>query len=247
MRLQVMSDIHCEHHNDWGMNFLKELDLSHADGLVLAGDIFGNIVRFRDHAEKFYAELMAKNKDVYFCLGNHEYWSSDRIETENAIRAIVAKHPKLHLLETGKSFQIGERKIHGDTMWFPHHPMNWQLERNFSDFSRIQGLNTWCYQRYQQFREYIRVNLQKGDLVMTHHLPSYGSVATAYIGDKFNRFYIGPMEDLICQKEPAYWIHGHTHHQFSYTHHQTKILANPKGYPNEPTSATFNPKLIIDV
>jgi predicted phosphodiesterase len=42
------------------------------------------------------------------------------------------------------------------------------------------------------------------------------------------------------------WIHGHTHWAFDYKIGETRVLANPRGYPHETTHG-FNPKLIVEV
>ena len=75
--------------------------------------------------------------------------------------------------------------------------------------------------------------VQEGDVVVTHHLPSRRSVAPQFAGDPLNAFFLCDMERLILARQPLWWIHGHTHHPFDYQLGQTRVVANPRGYPSE--------------
>ncbi|MBL8938582.1 MAG: hypothetical protein JNM69_28700, partial [Archangium sp.] len=44
----------------------------------------------------------------------------------------------------------------------------------------------------------------------------------------------------------AAWVFGHSHVRFDQTINSTRIVSNPRGYPDEPV-AGFDPSFTIDV
>jgi hypothetical protein len=54
------------------------------------------------------------------------------------------------------------------------------------------------------------------------------------------------MKELIVAREPALWIHGHTHHAMDYRIGPTRILCNPLGYPHEANDG-FDPRLTVEL
>lgn len=249
MKLQYMSDLHWEHQPDYGQRFVSEImDPKDADVLVLAGDITGNMIRYRKQFEPVLESLAKKyeGKKILVVPGNHEYWGSTLPETRGMIADIMAKHSNIQYLYTGTVIELQGKRFVGDTMWFPPKYNKWG-DQQWSDFRRIHDLSEWVYQHNKAFREFVKTTTTKETIIITHHLPASGSIATEYIGEATNRYFVSHMEDLICQKEPLLWIHGHTHHQFDYKLHNTRIVANPCGYPNEPTQKGFIANLIIEI
>ncbi len=58
------------------------------------------------------------------------------------------------------------------------------------------------------------------------------------------------LDSLVEQAE--YWIHGHTHDSFDYGLGMCRVMCNPRGYPVNRMTGTyenpnFNPQLIIGV
>lgn len=58
---------------------------------------------------------------------------------------------------------------------------------------------------------------------------------------------VSTFEPLIEKGRPALWIHGHTHDAFDYELYGTKVVCNPRGYPEEANSSGFMPDLIVEV
>jgi hypothetical protein len=113
---------------------------------------------------------------------------------------------------------------------FPDGPTNQDLAADFSDFEAIKGFVPWVY---EQNRAHVAWLVRGGDIVVTHHLPSPRSVPATYEGDPTNVFFVCDMEKLIEKRQPALWIHGHTHESCSHTVSATTVLCNPRKYPGE--------------
>jgi Icc-related predicted phosphoesterase len=79
------------------------------------------------------------------------------------------------------------------------------------------------------FKNYI----QAGDIVISHHLPTYASVAKQFAGDSLNPAFATENFELIEATKPAMWIHGHTHTPCDYMLGATRVICNPKGYYDE--------------
>jgi hypothetical protein len=54
------------------------------------------------------------------------------------------------------------------------------------------------------------------------------------------------MNRFVTESEARLWVHGHIHFHSDYTLGQTRVLANPRGYPTEPKKG-FDPALVIEV
>ena len=96
---------------------------------------------------------------------------------------------------------------------------------------------------------WLEEEMTPGDIVVTHHLPSWDSVDPPFATDKTNYFYINEkFEKLLRDKKPAYWIHGHTHGSCSYMKNKTHVICNPRGYDDgKSINPNFKPRLVIEV
>lgn len=90
-------------------------------------------------------------------------------------------------------------------------------------------------------------------IVMTHHLPSWRSIAECHAGSPLNWAYASDLDSFIeTHPQIKAWVHGHTHSSWDYTIEGTRILCNPRGYsnpatPNKPENAGFNPSFVFEV
>ncbi len=92
-------------------------------------------------------------------------------------------------------------------------------------------------------------------VVITHHAPSYRSLNGE--GLAFNDLdwcYASNLEQLMQgPNAPDLWIHGHIHKNRDYVVGNTRIVANPRGYPTEfrPDAPRENPdfdeRLVVEV
>jgi Icc-related predicted phosphoesterase len=81
--------------------------------------------------------------------------------------------------------------------------------------------------------EFYKSVVQPGDIVLSHHLPTYASVAKQYKGDSLNPAFATENYELIDALKPSMWVHGHTHTPCDYVLGATRVVCNPKGYYDE--------------
>lgn len=93
-----------------------------------------------------------------------------------------------------------------------------------------------------------QASLLRGNKVMivTHHAPCPKSIPPDLQGDAFNPAYASDRTQFITESEAKVWIHGHIHSRSDYTIGHTRVLANPRGYPNSPRQG-FDPGLVVEV
>ena len=85
-------------------------------------------------------------------------------------------------------------------------------------------------------------------VVVSHHLPSWRSVAPAFLRAVSNASFASDLDDLFGPV--ALWVHGHTHHSFDYRVGATRIVANPRGYRMKEggfENPRFQPALLVDL
>jgi predicted phosphodiesterase len=240
MRIALMSDLHLDHYSDKAAGLLKSLSKSKiekADVCVLAGDIADG--RFPDQFFDLFAGLKKWFAHVVVITGNHEYYKTTFEQAHHSIEAAIAKldarlgHASgVHFLHRN-SVEIKGRTFHGHTMWYRDQPGNGAYEHWMNDINLIQGFRDWRYPENDLWCRYVRDNVKKGDVVVTHHLPSMKSVPRLYKNSETNRFFVCDMMDAIKDLKPALWLHGHTHNAVDYQLEQTRVVCNPRAYPRE--------------
>jgi Icc-related predicted phosphoesterase len=72
-----------------------------------------------------------------------------------------------------------------------------------------------------------------------------------YADSDANCAFVSNLEDLILATHPVLWVHGHVHDPFDYMVGETRVLANPRGYPNEQIQSRaekrHDPVLLLDI
>jgi Icc-related predicted phosphoesterase len=222
MKFTIMSDLHLEFHEDNGIGFIESLDPKDNDAIILAGDI----------AEKEFlgpviALLCAKYPHVIMVPGNHEYYGSDAGTVSFNFDLIKESHSNFHLLDNDVLELDGQRFV-GTTLWYPyvspHKTIGW------SDFRYILKFGDWVWEENKKSVNFLTDNVEKDDIVITHYLPSAKCIAKKYEEDPSNVFYLTNMEALIEERKPKIWVHGHTHTHVDVKVHDTRVIANPRGY-----------------
>jgi predicted phosphodiesterase len=234
-----MSDLHLEFQPDGGRHLLErrlELDAS-ADAVVLAGDI-GVAGRHRATLDRALRFFSSRFRQVFFVPGNHEWYGTHVPEAEAKLRRLVGLYPRVTLLEPGVVGRWGDRRVVGATLWFPRYSPGMyesDLTDELSDFSAIKGFRSWVYRKNEEHERWLREAVCEGDIVVTHHIPSARSVAVEHARDPLNVFFVCDQEALIQERRPALWVHGHSHTAADYMLGATRIVCNPRGYPEETT------------
>lgn len=243
MKIQLLSDIHLEMYSLAGARELIEaFDPQDTDALVLAGDI-GCIrdIRFRTYIQDF----CTRYREVVYVPGNHEYYKVGSVASAHQVLAeLTAQLSNFHpLLNQHK--EIAGVKFYGGTMWY-RKPTAAQAKNkmSMSDYHLIPGIEPWIYDQNTEFIAGLHPDI---DVVVTHHLPSYMSVAPKYAGSILNPFFVCDLDSEIQSTQPRFWLHGHTHDARDYLLGTTRVVCNPMGYPGETDAVGFRPKVMIEV
>ena len=92
----------------------------------------------------------------------------------------------------------------------------------------------YLYNEHQKSLDFLRNNIVENSVVITHHAPSELSIDEKYADDfPLNYAYFSNLESLIINYRPEVWIHGHMHSCSHYSIGDTRVIANPLGYPGE--------------
>jgi hypothetical protein len=170
---------------------------------------------------------------IFYVPGNHEYYKSDAINGWEEVKILTGSvSPKVHY-SPDQPVVVENRRFHMDTMWFPEFSLADPFKPCISDFAQIARFEPWVYIQNESFRQNLQRNLSEGDIVITHHLPSYRSVHSRFSDSALNFFFVSEMDQIIEERKPALWLHGHTHEQVDYMLGDTRIVASPLGYPRE--------------
>ncbi len=235
MDILCLSDLHFELHRDGGAEFLSRLK-TQAEVLILAGDICAGW-QMPTVMEVF----CKKAASVVYVHGNHEFYGSDRADVLKSIKKASRKNRNLHWLDCD-TVEIGGVRFHGTPLWFKEAPLAPKHELN--DFSQIHDYEDWVYKEHDRAVEFLSENVEEGDVVVTHYLPSRGSVSAQFARSPLNPFFLSDMEGLIRVRQPALWFHGHTHSSFDYKIGETRVVCNPHGYGTE-NAKKFSTKKVI--
>jgi predicted phosphodiesterase len=250
MRLRIFSDLHREfwaHPADGGS--VEEPPLAtDADLIILAGDTDVGVRGIRWAKEAFGSTL------VIYVAGNHEHYGEQTGRLHEKLRA-EASGSSITVLEN-ESVEMGGYRFFGATLWTDFNlygardiAMITAGDRTsgMSDFKRIRVRP--AYRRFRPTdaaalhaasRQILSRFLAAGDpsrtFVITHYAPSARSLRThGAHRDAFDPAYASDLEALIHECRPALWIHGHVHVFKDYKVAETRVLANPRGYPGEDT------------
>jgi Icc-related predicted phosphoesterase len=82
--------------------------------------------------------------------------------------------------------------------------------------------------------------------IVTHHAPSSQSLPAQFLNDPLSPAYASNLEPFIEKCGAACWIHGHIHQRADFTIGNTRVLANPRGYPTELRHG-FDSALVIEI
>ncbi len=241
MKILPISDIHTEFHKDKGKSFFDSLP--DADVLILAGDI-GNW----DTVYPFVQWCQERYKNTIYILGNHEYYNA----TPDQMRMLEGGLIDDMAFPTGDKFfsylnghvTINNQRFVGTPLWYPEWE-RWKFYRGqVGDPQYITDFESVAFGGAKSSKALLEERVKEGDVVITHMLPSYKCVSPQYLGSPLNKFFVHEMDYLIYARTPKLWIHGHTHDRIDVVIGETRVFANPFGYPRE--NPTWEP-VIIDV
>jgi hypothetical protein len=126
--------------------------------------------------------------------------------------------------------------------------MNLNSSRNLSDFHVIKQFREWVYNVNARSMTYLAKNVQKGDIVVTHHIPTIEGVHPRWLPSQetLGRFFLCQMPpEVLCL--PKLWVYGHTHDSMDFQKDGCRFLCNPYGYHRQDQNAGYRPKLVVEV
>ena len=231
MKILILSDLHLELSNFYP----PTVDV---DVVVLPGDIH------KSNLGIYWARETWPDKQIVYVAGNHEFYGQDRVETLKNLR-FSAGEMNIHFLENDEVILDGVRFL-GCTLWTDfnlfgadqHNECLSLAKERLCDFSMIQenGLKFTpedSKQLHYQSKEWLTRKLMDEHydgktVVVTHHCPSWESVAPKYQKDQLSACFASRLDELIGYS--SIWMHGHTHESFDYKLNGTRIICNPRGY-----------------
>jgi hypothetical protein len=93
---------------------------------------------------------------------------------------------------------------------------------------------------------FLKDNVNKGDVIVTHHMPSYSLVAKQFVGNALTDAFATNLDDFILDYEPGLWLFGHTHIGCDKIIGNTRCVCNPFGYPFEGYK-NFKEEFLIEI
>lgn len=244
MRIQVLSDLHTEFHNDSGEQFIVGyLRPKGVDVLIIAGDVgVGEslIYSLRLIAMKY------KSAAVLYVPGNHDFYNSNFPTIFHKLNLLEDTLNNLFILNN-RMMVINGVNFVGTPLWFKKRKDYKVYEDMLSDFRLIKGYDPKVFKENRKALKFLQWHVNSDSIVITHHVPTPKSTPARYVGDPLNMFFTCNMEELIKERKPKLWVHGHTHDSFNYMLGKTHIVCNPLGYLGKQINPDFIPNMIIEV
>ncbi len=243
MKIQLASDLHLEHLARWFPGETLIRPAHQADVLVLAGDI--------DRGTDAVALFAQWPVPVLYVLGNHEAYHGCIDTVVEELRA-ASCGTSVRLLERDV-VDFGGVRFLGCTLWTDYrlqcgltqsqlmeiarHRLNdHRLIRTRSGelFSPEHALRNHEISRAWLANELAR-NYDGTTVVVTHHAPHPLSVHARYEGEPLNAAFASDLTEVVQKAD--IWLHGHVHDSFDYDVSGCRVVANPRGYAQNLSSA----------
>lgn len=237
MKILPVSDLHFEFHQDGGDALIADLTKD-VDVLVVAGDLttspllFGALEKLAGHFAQ-----------VVYVPGNHDWFHTTR-NGMDAIRSRVERSLSNVSWLDRDVVTLGGKRFVGTALWFPDTKGARRWTGNMPDFSAIPDFEAWIWEEFEKNRAFLDDNVEPGDIVITHHLPSPRSIADRFVNAPLNCYFVGNVDDIVRERGARWWFHGHTHESCDYMCGKTRVLCNPFGYPKGMNRA-FREDLVV--
>lgn len=197
------------------------------DVVVLAGDIDSDTGALMNTFHKMVQDN--PNTKFIFVDGNHEHYGSDYLTSKSVLAEYCALVGVIYL--DNSSVVIDGKLFYGGCGWtsFDNSPtVAYDASTCISDFRRIEGFNT--NQAVRENGVFLSKFPDNADVVITHFSPSRLGMDPKHAGSKLNGYFHNSFENLIVDKNPKLWLHGHVHNEVDYVLGDTRVIAHPRGY-----------------
>jgi predicted phosphodiesterase len=248
MRIHLLSDLHLE----FAPFSMPEVE---ADVTIVAGDLHTGT-----NGLKWLAKTV-QSRPVIYVPGNHEFYGHTLQKLLRELQELKAGS-NLHYLHNS-AVTISDVTFLGTTLWTDFalngNPAvsaidvqlgmaDYRRIRTEPTYSRLKASDTlglhmesraWLAEQFRQQRAEKLV-------VVTHHAPSALSVPPQYKGDSLSPGYASNLDELVETSGARFWFHGHIHEAVDYMIGKTRVISNPRGYPDEKNTG-FKPGLILEL
>lgn len=246
MKLLALSDLHLEFED-------FEPPATDTDVVTLAGDTHNGLDGIRWAIRSF------SPTPVLYVMGNHEFYGETYQKVMERARTL-AKGTNVRVLEN-ETAVINGVTFFGCTLWTDFRMHNTPeldthvCREKMTDFRRIRTLPHYSkltpadtIRMHSDSKKALTSAQAKGtlDVVITHHAPSLRSVAEEHKDDPVSAAYASDLDYLVQSSNARFWIHGHIHESRDYVIGQTRVICNPRGYPDEPNH-DFQGDLVLSV
>ncbi|MEM9538136.1 MAG: metallophosphoesterase [Cyanobacteria bacterium P01_E01_bin.42] len=248
MKILILSDLHVEFEG-------FRIPDTDADIIILAGDIHIGCRGL------FWAAREVADRPILYILGNHEYYTEAYPKLIGKLKEQAAD-TNIWVLENDRVV-FNDVTFLGCTLWTNFRlfgdpvlagyrameKMNdYRKIRLSPQYSRLRSRDTAMI--HQRSFSWLQANLTDAKtskiVVITHHAPSKKSVPADALQDLLAAAYASDLDEAIAKSNVNLWIHGHIHHSVDYHIGNTRILSNPRGYPNG-FNPQFNSGLIVEI
>ncbi|MBO1529957.1 metallophosphoesterase family protein [Psychrobacter sp. F1192] len=251
MKLQILSDLHIDSYARQS-HPMGHIPKTEADLVLVAGDTANS-----DSGMPWLQEQAARLQvPVVTIAGNHEYFSEDVLHFDKKLATWdnynTTTCQGLRFLQC-QYMDVGDVRILGCTLWTDYQYQadedTMMVARRFMrDYKQIYaGYDLFSpevsIQIHAKQRQWLQQALMaaktlgKKTVVMSHHSISPLSVSEKYANLPSNAAFVSDLSAWMYESwAPTLWVHGHTHEAFDYQIHNTRVLVNPRAYPNEVSS-----------
>lgn len=261
MKVQLLSDLHLEYLEDVlaeGEATAGTIDFTMivepaAPVLLMAGDIATLECPLLPH---FLQWVSARFENVYWVLGNHEFYNTKRVGMAVVKQRLAELCPQNVRILDNETVVLDDVAIIGSTLW-SHVPAECsrKVQTTVSDYRYVFGENERVVtvddtnRLHEESVAFLKNELEKYKgkytVVVTHHAPSMkGTIHPTYCGSPLNHAFA---TDLELVRWPDVWCYGHTHYNATIDDMGCKIMSNQFGYEGEHDGRLYKFAFVIYV
>jgi predicted phosphohydrolase len=250
--IQYCSDLHLEFRVN--KQFMLNSPIQpKSEVLVLAGDF----VPFHliDQQADFFSYLADHFRMTYWIPGNHEYYHNNISERTGSFFENIRKN--VVLLNNTTIFE-DDVVLLFSTLW-SRIDTNQELtiKHGMNDFRIIShGEEKFspkdCNQLFEENFQFIskesKLNSDKKQIVVTHHVPTFQHYPIEYLRSPLNSAFAVNLDNFIEQSDIHSWIFGHHHRNTkAFKIGKTNLCTNQLGYVQMNESIGFDPAKTIEL
>lgn len=232
-KINIVSDLHLDTYKTvFGTTYPNIINRNNADILIIAGDLceYNNIHLYKS----FLQDVCDSYKEVLYVPGNHEYYNSH-------LNVKFNMFPDNMIVLNNTTYVKNGIAFYGGTMWASLENMQQKyidiLPNMVNCFNMIEDLTIdKCISMYNKFIEGLyEFDLERYNkkVVISHFSPSEISTSKRFENSPINPYFSNDIDKFIETSSIDLFVHGHLHNNVDYHIGKSRIICNPRGYPNE--------------